>query len=278
MLKATEELLNLTRIYMDELGFDYHTKDEIIDYDKIYDGTMYAITHADSLEDAKEAIKMYRYLTKYSDRIVKAINKYPDYFDSLVHGKNEMLSLVDDEESEGTFYVTNALLDSDKEITLLSTSLEENGCLYHEKFKYSLYGYDSEYFLRYSKLNEEKMVIENKAGIKLCVLSLDNNADIVLKNNCTKYETSIYNGYVVFHEKGKHKISEDDFIAALCWDILDKKSIVGVARLDIFNEDADIELLTLLATSCLLIFKKKMKPSVNPGLVATLSSQVIFRH
>ncbi len=278
MLKSTKELLKLGRIYLEELGYSYHTEDEVIDLDKIFDGAVYCISHSKSFNDALEAIKMYRYLDKNIKKIVDVINKYPNYFDSLEHGKNEILSLVDDEECAGTYHVTNALDTKGESLLFIGDTEEDSGDFIYENSKYSLYGGASDYFIRFSKLNKEKMVLLNRDGEKLAIISIDSEAKMVLDNNYTDYDIEHYNDVALFYRKGRKK-TEDNFEALMYWNILSEKNPLGLARLEMYNEDANLELISLLSLACLLIIRRMLGSSSSAvGLLAALSAMNIVRH
>lgn len=273
MLGSTKELLNNARIYFDELGYHFHVNDEEINYEKFVNCFFNTLNHTDKFSDAIEAIKMFRYLDKRFDNIAKAIYKYPDYFDTLEYGENEVLSLVSDEDAIGTYNVTNAVFEKWSNIIVFGQSEDEPYSLLYKGSKFSVYEEDSNLFLRYSHLSKEKMILVDKNDNKLAIIKLNKNLDIEMSNNHTNYEVVNDDGLVYLYRKGEKEKSEDNFDAILSWDILEKNSKVGLARFILYNEEANDELIILLAAACLLLFRGAYESSlsVNSGLLAALS-------
>ncbi len=56
------------------------------------------------------------------------------------------------------------------------------------------------------------------------------------------------------------------------WNILSEKNPLGLARFEIYNEDANLELIGLLSLACLLIIRRMLGSSSSAvGLLAALS-------
>ena len=278
MLGSTKELLNNARIYFDELGYHFHISEEEIDYSKFLNCFYNTLYHTETFKDAIEAIKMFRYLDKKFEKIIDAIYKYPEYFDSLKYGQNEILSLVSDEEAIGTFNLSNAVFEKWSDIILFGQTIDESFGLMYEDSRFFVYENDSKLFLRYSRLSKEKMVLVDNNDNKLAIIKLNNNLDIEISNNYTNYEVVNDDGVTFLYRKGEKEKSEDNYDAILSWDILDKNSKVGLARFNIYEEEADEELIILLAASCLLLYKGVYDASRSVGLLAALSTSHIYRH
>ena len=277
MLGSTKELLNNARIYFDELGYHFRITDEQIDYEKFSKCFFNTLNHTKTFKDAIEAIKMYRYLDKKFMKIIDAVYKYPEYFDSLEYGKNEVLSLVSDDEAIGIYNLSNAIFEKWSDVVVSSQSLENIYTLMYEDSKFYVYEDKPKYFLRYSLLSKEKMVLLDKKGNKLAVIKLNKNLDIEIDNNYTNYVVDNVDGVTFIYRKEEKAKSEDNYDAMLSWDILDENSKVGLVRFEIYEEEADEELITLLAASCLLLFKGHADAN-HAGLIATLAAVNSFRH
>ena len=280
MLGSTKELLNNARIYFDELGYHFHISEEEIDYLKFLNCFYNTIYHTETFKDAIEAIKMFRYLDKKFEKIIDAIYKYPEYFDSLEYGQNEILSLVSDEEAIGIHNLSNAVFEEWSDIILFGQTVDDSFSLMYEDSRFFVYKDDSKLFLRYSRLSKEKMVLVDNNDDKLAIIKLNNNLDIEISNNYTNYEVFNKDGITFLYRKGEKEKSEDNYDAILSWDILDKNSKVGLARFIIYEEEADEELIILLAASCLLLYKGvyEASRSINAGLLVALSASHICRH
>ena len=280
MLGSTKELLNNARIYFDELGYHFHVNEEEINYEKFVNCFYDTLNHTETFKDAIEAIKMFKYLDNKFDKIVDVIYKYPEYFDSLEYGQNEILSLVNDDEAIGTYNVSNAIFEKWSDVFVLGQPIDEPFALVYEDSKFSVYNDEPTYFLRYSRVSKEKMVLVDKYDNKLAIIKLNKNLDIEINNNYTNYEVVNVDGVTFIYRKGEKEKSEDNYDAVMYWDILDKNSKVGLTRFTIYEEEADDELITLFAASCLLLYRGvyDASRSLNVGLLAALSTSHIYRH
>lgn len=277
MLGSTRELLNNARIYFDELGYHFHIDKDEIDYEKFTNCFYNTLNHTKTFNDAIEAIRMYRYIDKKFIKIISAIYKYPEYFDSLEYGQNEVLSLVSDEEAIGTYNISNAIFKKWSDIVVFGQSIGEPFALMHEDSRFFVYEDDSQYFLRFSHLSKEKMVLIDKNDNKLAVIKLNKELSIEINNNYTNYEAVNEDGVTYFYKKSEKEKTEDNYVAAMYWDILDENSKVGLTRFELYDEEADMELITLFAASCLLLYIGKIE-SAHAGLAVALSASHIYRH
>ena len=78
MLGSTKSLLATARAYFDELGYNFHTTDDSLDFEKLFDSMVYTINHTKEFSDTREAIKMFRFLDSKFEKIIDAVYKYPD--------------------------------------------------------------------------------------------------------------------------------------------------------------------------------------------------------
>lgn len=96
---------------------------------------------------------------------------------------------------------------------------------------------------------------------------LSDSYDVFLEKNSSKYEIIINkdendNTYMAIFDKSYiDSLSDDDYIdnknmiACIEWDILEKKSDLGVALLTLFEDVNDITPLLLFAASTFLLYK-----------------------
>ena len=277
MLGSTKRLLNTARIYFDELGYSFHTTDNENVFDRLLDATFNTINHTKTFKDAIEAIKMFQYLDKHFNKIINAAYKYPEYFDSLEYGENEAISLMDDEESAGLYHVTNAIFGKWSEVGVLSVAYDGPFTFVYDDSRFSVYQDDPKYFLKYSVMSKEKMVLLDKNDEKLCIIKLNKNLEIELNNNHTNYEVDNQDGVSFFYRKGERQKSEDNYDAVMSWDIIDKNSKLGLARIQLYEDECDEELIFLFAAACLLIYRG-MVETHHVALTSTVVVSNTFRH
>lgn len=122
---------------------------------------------------------------------------------------------------------------------------------------------DGDYYLKYSKMSSAKMKLFNRRNECLCNIVLSKNCDIFLENNSTPYELITYNDFIGIYEREYiESLADTDIIdtkkmlAAIKWDMLEKNSKSGVAKLDLYSSDQDFEMFLLFATSTFLVFQK----------------------
>ena len=276
MLPSTKKFLIKAHQYFDELG--YHPNSQDISFDELQRLSINTFNHTKSLSDSKNVALMIQFLTKNFSKIYSKIRKHFDFWKEIPYEGNEMVSLVSDDEACGTYLFSNAF-NSDYDEVLITSQCYGDDIAFRFFYEGGMYHFDDEdyqYVLRYSKLASEKMVLLNNKKEKLCILALSKNGDIFLENNHTDYEIVLYEaGMGVYRKKyidslrGKEP-NADKLCAWIEWDLLEKKSQFGVARLDLFDENADEELLFIFSMSCFLLYRHYLKAS-NIRMLATVS-------
>ena len=110
------------------------------------------------------------------------------------------------------------------------------------------------------------MKLFDKRDNCLCNIVLSDKLDIFLENNISPYELVIYDGFVGIYDRKyidslapEEIIDTNKLLADIEWDILKKNSKLGVAKLNIYAPDQDVEMLLLFATSTFLLFQRYMQ-------------------
>jgi len=109
---------------------------------------------------------------------------------------------------------------------------------------------------------------------------LSDKCEVFLDKNETPFQVVLQDGYIEIYSKEYYDDLDDDdyidqeqMIASIEWDILEKKSNFGVSLLMIYKEvdDDEFEILFLIAASTFLLFKSYMS-AVNTTNLALITS------
>lgn len=278
MLKSTEKFLIESHIAFDELG--YHPLDHHISFKKLQNATIKTLNHTKELEDSIDVVNMFKFLSTNMDKLCSKIERHSDFWKSLPYEGNELLSLVSDEETFGTYFITNAFDSKYDKVFICGHDLDDD-CLVgvsHSGGKFFIDDKDFEYYLRFSKISSTKMVLLDKRDNKLCVLVLSEDNNVFLENNKTDYEIILYEGGMGIYKKDyidslRGKEPEFENINAFIeWDILETDSEFGLSRLECFDDDCDVELFIYLAMSCFLLFRSY----INDYKRATAAQTIMY--
>ena len=263
MLSRTKDFLIRAHEALNELG--YELKSDDFNYDKFFEAGIYTINHSREFADTKDAAWMINWLDSNFDKLLDKVTKHHDFWDSLPYEGRELIAVVDDDEAQGVYTISNAYFQDYNSIAVSSQSFDgEHFCLYNDYGLFSIYGDESEYFLRHSRLSSEKMVLQDKEKNKIALLVLSRNYDVFLENNKTDYDIQLYeSGMAVFRKEYLKECEGSPDIercsAFIQWDIIEDESQFGVSRLEIYDEDIDLELVLLFAASCLLLYRSYRK-------------------
>ena len=189
--------------------------------------------------------------------------KKSDIFNSLDYEGNTNLNIVSDEDAEGRYYVTNGLSDVLKNIYVISQSVEDYFFqMDYSKLKFRVFT-DGEYYLKFAFGDSAKMKVFNNNGECLCNIVLSEDAQIFLENNRTRYKLALYEDFIgVYDRHYKYTDTDEDInhlLADIEWDLLDTKSNLGIAQLNVYEDDQDFEMLLLFASSTFLVFNRFIK-------------------
>lgn len=247
----------------DELNY-HETKQ--LNFDKFEQSAVRTLTHCKELSDAINTVRMYQFCIKKWNKIEKIFDHKLQAFNEYNFEGNSLISVVSDDESLGTYYITNGINKKIKEIFVASHSFnEEMFALDFEKGKFTICK-DWNYCIKYSKMDSTKMKLFDNRNNCLCNIVLSEGLGIFLENNLTPYDLIVYEDFVGIYDRkyidslaDSDIIDADKLLAGIEWDILEKKSDLGVAKLDIYVSDQDLEMLLLFAASTFLIFQKHME-------------------
>lgn len=263
----TKKFIEKVHDAFDELNY-HETKR--LDFESFEKAATKTLTHAKELSDAIDVVLMYQFCLKKWNKIEKIFNKKLHIFNNYSYEGNSLVETVSDEESLGTYYITNGINNKVKDIIVASNSFEEEFfSLGFKNGRFTIFE-DGEYYIKYSKMSSVKMKLFDNKNDCLANIVLSENLGIFLENNKTKYELIVYDGFIGIYDKNYiESLSDTDFIdteqllADIEWDILEKKSKLGVAKLNIYNSDTELEMLLLFATSTFLVFQKYLEVEKN---------------
>lgn len=244
----------------DELNY-HETKQ--LSFDKFEHSAIRTLTHCKELSDAIDAVRMYQFCLKKWSKIEKIFNRKLSTFNEYDFEGNSLISVVSDDEALGTYYITNGINKKIKEIFVASHSFdEEMFALGFENGRFTVYD-DGNYYIKYSKMNSAKMKLFNRKNECLCNIVLSEDLGIFLENNSTPYELVVYEDFVgIYNRRYIDSLTDSDIIdtnqliADIEWDIIEKNSNFGLAKLNVYAPDQDLEMLLLFATSTFLVFQK----------------------
>lgn len=285
MLQRTADLLYRTHLFFDEIGYQPNSED--LDVDKLIDCLLYTVNHAKDFDDAATALKMYLDYIKHEDKFLKKYTKYPEFWDMLEYNGREEIAVVDDKEAIGSYYITNVYDSNYKTVYISGQTFGNDYFIFENKDGYYSFGGDDEYLLRHSKMSSEKMVLTDKNRKNLATIVLSKDYGIFLENNKTNYELAIYESGIAFFDKeyydslcGNEPDLDKECKAFIQWDVLDNNGEFGLSRLDVYDEEADLDLMVILAASCFLVFRSHLKSyhATGSALPAIIAASMMRRH
>lgn len=262
MLLITKNFIIKVHQIFDEL--EYRLVSSNVNIDDFQDATINTLNHCKELEDCRKVINMYRFIIKRFKKVCSKIKKHYDFWKTLPYEGNETISLVSDEDAYDVCIITNGISKSYKEGFLFSHNIGDDAYI-KINYKHGMFCANQEiirYYLRFSKSSSTKMILLDSEKNKKCIIKYDYIDNITLENNDTNYELVLYN-------KGNYGIYKKSYIDSLngkepddqkmCafieWDILDKNSEQGIARLFLYDNEDDFQLFVLLAFSFMLLFR-----------------------
>lgn len=274
----------ITRSFIEKVhdAFDeieYHTNTMPV-FKDFKQKIVYAITHARKLEDAINAIRMLQFCINEWDKIQKIFSNHLQTWKEYRWEGSSLLNYCSDDDAIGNYYFTNAIGSDYKLVYCLSASLENE--LFEFDYSHGSFKIDddSKYYIRYSKMSSTKMKLFDDYDECIANIVLSDKCEVFLDKNETPFEIVLQDGHIEIYRKDYYDdLDDDDFIdqeemvAAIEWDILEKKSDFGVSLLTLFEDvsDDEIEMLFLIAASTFLLFKSYMS-AVNTTNLALIAS------
>lgn len=259
----TRKFIEKVHDAFDELN--YHESSRL-DFDAFKQAVIKTLTHCKELSDATNVVLMYQFCVKKWSKIKRIFNHKLMVFNEYDYESNSLISIVSDDEALGTYYITNGINNEIKEIYVASHSFDEGMfALNFEKGRFTVFD-DGNYYIKYSKRSSGMMKLFNNRHGCLCNIVLSEKLGIFLENNSTPYDLVIYNDFIgIYDRKYIESLADADIIdtekllADIEWDLLEKKSELGVAKLNVYAPNQDLEMLLLFATSTFLAFQKYMQ-------------------
>ena len=262
----TRRFIEKIHYVFDELNY-HETKQ--LNYDCFEKAVINTLTHCKDLEDAIEVVRMYQFCSKKWRKIEKIYLKKLGIFNQYDFEGNSLISVVPDDEALGTYYITNGLNKKVKEIFIASHTFDDElFALDYSRDKFRIFE-DGKYYIKHAILSSDKMKLFDNDKNCLCNIVLSKDCDIFLENNYTPYEIVLYDGLIGIYDRryidglsDDSDIDPEKMVATIEWDILESSSEFGVAKLEVYEENQDLEMLLLFATSTFLVFQKYMAAQV----------------
>lgn len=280
----TRRFIEKIRSYFDELSID--AKNGIL-LDEFKIKFIKTLNRCKELDDAKLAIIIYKYCLKKWNKIEKIFTKYLDKWHDYNFEDASNIETVNDQSASGVYLITNTLTEP-KEIFFTSKSFDDE--LYSFKYKNNVFKIedDSYFYLKYSKTQPGTIKLFNNKDNLLCNIILSDTYDIFLEKNNTDYELIIKNEnddespfIGVFKKSYIDNLGDSEFIefknmiADIEWDLLDSKSDVGIARINLYQEIDDISILLYFASSTFLLYKSYNDAEKSKNLTKMIALNTI---
>lgn len=285
----------------DELNY---REKEHPNYEKFERYAVRTLTHCKELSDAIDAVRMIRFCIKKWKKIEKMFSRKLQLFNEYDYEGNSLISVVSDEEAQGTYYITNGIFGNVKKIVFANFTHDElSGDSQHDsifdfghnnekiatsngneediKSNNSMFAFgsrnggftafdDGNYYIKYAKMSSVKMKLFDNNKTCLCNIVLSKNLEIFLENNSTQYDIVEYGNCIGIYERSytdslddEDEIDTEKCVADIEWDILDAKKYLGVAKLNVYSPNQDMEMLLLFAASTFLTFQRFKQAQKN---------------
>lgn len=157
----------------DELN--YHETKEL-NLEEFENCAIDTLEHCKELADAQDAVRMFQFCLKKWSKIERIFNKKLDIFNEYTYEGSSLISLVSDEESFGTYYVTNGINKNLKEIIIASHSFDDE--ILEIEYKDGRFSFEEDYYLKYSKMTSTKMKLFDSDDKCLCNIVLSDKYGI----------------------------------------------------------------------------------------------------
>lgn len=251
----TRRFIEKVHSAFDELN--YH-ETAAFDFDAFEKAAVKTLARCAELDDALVAVRMYCFVSKNQRKIKRIFRRKLQIFNKYAY---EGGSLSDN--AAGCACITNAINNNVHEVYIASRQFKAEDKFYafgYKNGKYTVFD-DGNYYMKYAKLSSVKMKIFNKWHKCLCNIVLSKDLGIFLEKNLTPYELVVYDDLVGIYNRsyieslsGSDLIDSDKMLGSIQWDIIDKNSDFGVAKLNVYYSDQNYEMLFLFAASTFLLF------------------------
>lgn len=294
MIMISRKFIEKVHDAFDELN--YREKEQP-DYEKFEKAAVRTLTHCKELSDAIDAVRMFQFCVTKWKKICKMFNSKAQIFNEYEYEGNSLISVVSDEEAQGTYYITNGIFGKVKKIVFANYTPDESSDNSHKDSIFdfdrsnekkvfvneddSMFSFgvrnggftsfdDGNYYIKYAKMSSVKMKLFDNNKNCLCNIVLSSNLGIFLENNSTQYDLVEYDNCIGIYERSytdslddEDEIDTEKCVADIEWDILDAKKYLGVAKLNVYSPNQDMEMLLLFATSTFLTFQRFKQAQKN---------------
>ncbi len=257
----TQSFIEKVHNAFDELNY-HETK--CLDSEQFCKAAAKTIAHCKELSDAVCAVSMFQFCVKKWSKIERLFERKLQVFNEIKYEGNTLISLVPTDDAIGTYYITNGVYRKAKKLFVATALFPEQ--IFSSSFENGCFRFfeEGKYYIKYSKMSLKMKLFDNNDEC-LCNINLSNNFYILLENNITSYEIIVYEDCVGIYKKSYidslNDIDDaelDYLIADIEWDALEKNSELGVAKLNVYEPEQDVELFMLFASSILLLFHRYM--------------------
>ena len=257
----------------DELNY-HETK--TLDFKKFETAAVDTLTRCKEITDATTAVRMYHFCLKKWKKIEKLFAKKLDAFNENDYEGRALISTVSEENAIGTYYITNGITNKVNEILIASKSFDdmpskssdESLCAVNYK-KGSFFVFDNgDYHLKHSNLSSTVMKLFDKSNNCLCNIVLSSDLGIFLENNTTQYSIVLYDNILGVFDRDyieslkSDRVNMKKCLAEIEWDIVEKNSDCGVAKLSLYAPE-DLEMLLFFAMSTFLLYQRYRQAKRN---------------
>ncbi len=275
MLKSTANLLMMIHAFFGEIGYEASSSN--FKSEDVFDYALGTLNHTKDFDNSILLLRMYEFYKEKEEKFIRKLYKYPEFWDSLKYEGKEEIAVLDDDDSVGHYFITNIFNQGYKNILVSSQSFGDTYFVFNHSSGYFSIGDDNDYYLRYSKASSSKMIIKNRKMRNIATIVLSKDAGIFLENNLTQYELEIYDiGIAIFDKNYIYSLGKkedpdlDKCKGFIQWDIVDKKGNYALSRLEVYDEDADLELMTIFAAACFLVFRSYQKDTGHVSLIGSI--------
>ncbi len=247
---------------------NYEVEDKV-DFHEFEKNADKRLSRCKELADAKEVVAQTRFCYKHWDKIEKIFSnpKTLNYFQMLECDDGDDITQLNDEEAPGTYWITNGLTGSLKDIAIASATFDDETFFVNTKAKhYKIFG-DGEFYISNSFWSSGKMKLFDKYNNHICDIVTTKNYNIFLKNNKSNYyipkcfvDTLIFERKYVESLRSEDDVDTSKILASIEWDLIKSGKYYSVAKLQIYemiDEENDLELFLLFAVSTFLTYINK---------------------
>ena len=249
---------------------DYQVKNKVNlnEFEKTADKRL---SRCKELADAKEVVTQSRFCYKHWEKIEKIFSnpKTLNYFQRLECDDGDGIYQLNDEEASGTYWITNGLTGSLKDIAIASVAFDDETFFVNTKTKKYKIFEDGEFYISNSSWSSGKMKLFDKYNNHVCDIVTTKSHNIFLKNNKSNYyipkcfvDTLIFERKYVETLKSEEDVETNKVFASVEWDLIKSGKYYSVAKLQIYetiDEENDLELFLFFAISTFLTYINKSK-------------------